>query len=87
MLNTNRIQAFLRNFGYEPNVNYRPITANRCKLIIRTAKMWHDNGFAAFLMGFFVGIEQAQDGTYTMYQFEYPEENDMMEYLRQEWVA
>jgi hypothetical protein len=87
MLNVDRIRGFFRNFGYEPGVNYKPISRNRYLLILETTKRWYDASFGQFVMGCFVGVEQDESGAYTKYMLEYPGQDEILGYLHAQWVA
>ena len=87
MLNADRIRGFFRNFGYEPGVSYKPISAKRYYLILETTRRWHDLTFGGFVMGCFIGVEQDEAGIYTKYVLEYPEDEEIDGYIREQWVA
>jgi len=87
MLNTERIHHFFYNFGYVFGNEYKPISLARYKTILETARRWHDRSFASFLIGCFVGVEQDETGAYTKYALEYPEDEQILGFLREEWVA
>jgi hypothetical protein len=87
MLNVDRVCLFFSNFGFLPGIEYKPITVERYKFILKVAKTWFDRSFASFVIGCFVGVEQDVDGTYTKYALDYPDQEQIMAYLHAQWVA
>lgn len=44
-----KAKMFLRNFGFNGGINYKPISLKRYILILTTAARWHGERFARYV--------------------------------------
>jgi hypothetical protein len=67
---------FFRNFGIEPNQDYKPLTIRQLELIVKVAQRWYGEGFAAIVLDCFMPcgevIDPGFEDSYSHYQLVQP---------------